>query len=119
FLPAGAAWRPLLAQAGVEVDGQELVVRREVSREGRSRAFVNDQPVTVRLLAELQPHLLAIHGQREELGLTEPELQREWLDRSGGTEAEALRARVVEAWERYRARAERLALSSGDERLRR
>ena len=120
FAPEGEAWRDVLNAAGIEAgEGGELVVRREVSREGRSRAFVDDQPVTVRLLGELQPHLLAIHGQREELGLMEPELQRDWLDTSGGAEAEPLRARTNAAWERYRELAERLERLTGDERARR
>src|SRR6185503_21218180 len=103
FAPAGGDWRAVLLAAGLEPQGEEVVIRREVSREGRSRAFVDDQPVTVRLLSELAPHLLAIHGQREELGLMEPELQRDWLDRSGGEEAAGLRARVAAAWEAHRA----------------
>ena len=119
FAPVGDGWKRLLAGAGVEAAGDELVVRREVSREGRNRAFVDDQPVTVRLLAELAPHLLAIHSQRDELGLADPELQRGWLDRSGGDEAEALRARTVASWERYRGVAERLERATGDERARR
>jgi DNA repair protein RecN (Recombination protein N) len=123
FAPAGEAWKRLLADAGLDPSGGdtggELVVRREVSREGRNRAFVDDQPVTVRLLAELAPHLLAIHGQRDELGLADPELQRGWLDRSGGAEAESLRARATAAWERYRELAERLERLTGDERARR
>ncbi len=119
FVPAGEGWRRALAAAGVEAAGEELVVRREVSREGRNRAFVDDQPVTVRLLAELAPHLLAIHGQRDELGLADPELQRGWLDRSGGAEAEALRNRATAAWERYRGVADRLERATGDEQARR
>ena len=122
FTPAGEGWRRVLADAGVEPSastGGELVVRREVSREGRNRVFVDDQPATVRLLADLAPHLLAIHGQRDELGLADPELQRGWLDRSGGGEAEPLRARTAAAWERYRAVAERLERATGDERARR
>jgi DNA repair protein RecN (Recombination protein N) len=123
FTPAGDAWKRVLAEAGVEPaassTGGELVVRREVSREGRNRVFVDDQPATVRLLADLAPHLLAIHGQRDELGLADPELQRGWLDRSGGDEAEPLRSRTAAAWERYRAVAERLERATGDERARR
>ncbi|HEV8239900.1 MAG TPA: DNA repair protein RecN [Thermoanaerobaculia bacterium] len=123
FTPIGEAWKRVLVEAGVEPagleGGGELVVRREVSREGRNRVFVDDQPVTVRLLADLAPHLLAIHGQRDELGLADPELQRGWLDRSGGAEAEPLRARTTAAWERYRAVAERLERATGDERARR
>jgi len=123
FMPAGEAWKRVLAEAGVEPaassTGGELVVRREVSREGRNRVFVDDQPATVRLLADLAPHLLAIHGQRDELGLADPELQRGWLDRSGGDEAEPLRSRTAAAWERYRSVAERLERATGDERARR
>ena len=119
FEPHGERWRAVLREAGIEEEGGEVVVRREVSREGRNRAFVNDQPVTVRLLAELAPHLLALHGQREELGLVEPELQRQWLDRSGGAAAAPLLERVAAAWERHRALAERLERLTGDERQRR
>jgi len=39
-------------------------VRREIARSGRNRVFVNDQPTTLRLLADLAPFLLRIHGQR-------------------------------------------------------
>src|SRR5262249_37316818 len=82
--------------AGVEGDGgDEVLVRREISRSGRNRVFVNDQPATLRLLAELSPHLLRIHGQREELGLVDPELQRVWLDKSGGAEGERRTAEVA------------------------
>jgi len=107
-----------LADAGLAIEESELIVRREVSREGRNRVFVNDRPATARLLQELAPRLLRIHGQREELGLAEPALQRAWLDRVGGAEAAALRARVAAAHHDYRRLAERLASLSGDERLR-
>jgi DNA repair protein RecN (Recombination protein N) len=119
FAPEGAGWRALLADAGLELDGDEVVVRREVSREGRNRAFVDDQPVTVRLLAELAPHLLAIHGQRDELGLAAPELQRRGLDTSGGGAAAPLLERAAAAWRRWQDLAERLERLSGDEQLRR
>ncbi|HVS01353.1 MAG TPA: DNA repair protein RecN [Thermoanaerobaculia bacterium] len=118
FLPAGGDWREALVAAGVEAEGDELVVRREISREGRNRVFVNDQPITLRLLADVTPHLLTLHGQREELGLAEPELQRQWLDRSGGEEAERLLATVAAAWERYHGAAQRLERATGDERQR-
>ncbi|MBP1641969.1 MAG: repair protein RecN [Acidobacteria bacterium] len=116
-LPPGAA--ALLDGAGIEVDGDELVVRREISREGRNRVFLNDQPATVRLLQELAPRLLRIHGQREELGLADPELQRAWLDRAGGEEARTLAGATAERWSAWRALAERLERLAGDQRLRR
>lgn len=119
FEPEGDAWRPVLEDAGLEIDGGEVLVRREISRAGRNRVFVNDQPTTLRLLADLAPYLLRIHGQRDELGLIEPELQRSLLDRTGGPEAAPLLARVAEAHEQYVRLAERLERLSGDDRMRR
>jgi DNA repair protein RecN (Recombination protein N) len=109
-----------LDAAGFAVDDEpELVVRREITREGRNRVFVNDRPATVRLLQDLAPALLRIHGQREELGLADPELQRAWLDRSGGDAAMAALAEVAARHEEYGALATRLERLDGDERLRR
>jgi DNA repair protein RecN (Recombination protein N) len=119
FAPEGAGWRELLAAAGLDAEGDEVLVRREIARGGKSRVFVNDQPTTLRLLADLAPYLLRIHGQRDELGLATPDLQREWLDRSGGEAAVPLLGRVADAWARHARLAERLAGLEGDERARR
>ena len=118
FEPSGKAWKPLLEDAGLEGDGGELIVRREVSRNGRNRVFVNDQPTTLRLLSDLAPHLLRIHGQREELSLLSGDLQRAWLDRSGGEARGPLLEGCAEAYHRYSQVAERLEKLSGNERLR-
>ncbi|MEO8503383.1 MAG: DNA repair protein RecN [Acidobacteriota bacterium] len=119
FHVPGAPWREALEAAGLEVVGDELVVRREVGREGRNRVFLNDQPATLRLLTDLAPDLLRIHGQREELGLVEPDLQRAWLDRSGGAEAAAVLDRTAASFDCYATLAARLERIAGDERLRR
>jgi DNA repair protein RecN (Recombination protein N) len=109
----------ILEDAGVDPGAGELVVRREISRSGRNRVFVNDQPATLRLLAELAPALLRIHGQREELGLAHPELQRAWVDHWGGAQGAALRETVARLHTEHRRLAERLASIDGDQRLRR
>jgi DNA repair protein RecN (Recombination protein N) len=119
FEPEGDGWRSVLEEAGVAAEGGEVLVRREIGRNGRSRVFVNDQPTTLRLLSDLAPYLLRIHGQRDELGLIEPDLQRAMLDRSGGPEAAPLLARVAEAFEQHARLAERLERLSGDDRMRR
>jgi DNA repair protein RecN (Recombination protein N) len=119
FEPEGKGWRAVLEEAGLEIDGDEVLVRREIGRSGRNRVFVNDQPTTLRLLADLAPYLLRIHGQRDELGLIEPDLQRAMLDRSGGAAAAPLLAPVAEAFERHARLAERLERLSGDDRMRR
>ena len=119
FEPAGVDWRRVLDEAGLEAEGSEVLIRREIARSGRNRVFVNDQPTTLRLLADLAPFLLRIHGQRDELGLIEPELQRGLVDRSGGPEGEALLARVAAAFEQHARFAERLERLTGDDRARR
>ncbi len=118
FFDADAAARRLLGEVGLEPDGDELVIRREVARSGRNRVFLNDRPVTLKLVAELAPALIRIHGQREELGLVAPELQRTWLDLSGGQKAERLLRRVAGAYGVYRRAAERLERLTGDDRAR-
>ncbi|HVT59491.1 MAG TPA: DNA repair protein RecN [Thermoanaerobaculia bacterium] len=119
FAPAGEEWRGVLEGAGLEVDGEELLVRREIGRGGRNRVFVNDQPATVRLLADLAPYVLRIHGQRDEIELAAAEQQRDWLDRSGGEEAERLVARTAAAHAAHADLAERLERLTGDDRVRR
>jgi DNA repair protein RecN (Recombination protein N) len=128
FAPAGEEWRRVLDEAGIAgtssggADGgesEELLVRREIGHNGRNRVFVNDQPTTLRLLADLAPYLLRIHGQRDEMELLAADLQREWLDASGGDEAVRLLARAADACDRHARLAERLARLHGDERLRR
>src|SRR3954468_21164572 len=101
FEPEGKGWRGVLDEAGLEAEGSEVLIRREIARSGRNRVFVNDQPTTLRLLSDLAPFLLRIHGQRDELGLINPELQRGRVDRSGGPEGEALLARVVAAFDQH------------------
>jgi DNA repair protein RecN (Recombination protein N) len=115
----GDSWRTVFEEAGLEAEGGEVLVRREIARSGRNRVFVNDQPTTLRLLSDLAPYLLRIHGQRDEMGLVEPELQKRMLDRSGGAEGEPLLGRVESAFDQYSRLAERLEHLTGDDRARR
>jgi DNA repair protein RecN (Recombination protein N) len=119
FAPLGEAERRLLEAAGLDAGEDQLVVRREVQREAPNRVFVNDQPVTLRLLGDLAAGLVRIHTQREELGLLSAEVQRAWLDRSGGERAAKLARGVAAAYRTYRDLAGRLERVSGDERQRR
>jgi DNA repair protein RecN (Recombination protein N) len=107
----------VLADAGLDADETEFVVRREISAEGRNRAFINDQPATLKLLRDATEPILHIHAQREELGLAAPDTQRAFVDASGGREAEGLLRATAAAHETYSALAERLARVRGDRRL--
>jgi len=96
-----AAVAAVLEAAGLAVEGGELVIRRELTRSGRHRAFVNDSPVTVSFLERLGDHLVDVHGQHEQQRLLEPSAQLDLLDRFG--DVEALRARVGDLHHRFRA----------------
>jgi DNA repair protein RecN (Recombination protein N) len=71
-----------LEAAGVPCDG-ELVVRRVVQAEGRSRAFLNGKIATATQLAELAPDLCDIASQHESVSLTDPGTHLEYLDAFG------------------------------------
>ena len=65
---------------GVDVDEGRIVIRREVSTEGRSRAWINGSPATVGVLAALGALLVDLHGQHETVSLLRPDTQRDILD---------------------------------------
>src|SRR6059058_3399611 len=75
-----------LDEAGLPLEDGEVVIRRELSRSGRHRAFVNDAAVTVGLLERLGDALVQVHGQHEHQRLLEPARQLDLLDRFGDTE---------------------------------
>jgi DNA repair protein RecN (Recombination protein N) len=97
-LPAGHPAFAILAEQEMESDGQ-LVIRRTIGADGRSRGFVNDQPVSAGLLRRLAESLVEIHGQFETHGLFDPNTHRHLLDSYGGLAplAEAVRL----AWRRW------------------
>jgi DNA repair protein RecN (Recombination protein N) len=74
-----------LEAAGVPFDG-DLVVRRVVQAEGRSRAFLNGKAATAAQLAELAPDLCDIASQHESVSLTDPSTHLEYLDAYGRLE---------------------------------
>src|SRR5437773_1938212 len=88
--PRGAV-AATLDEAGLAPDDGVLVARRELSRSGRHRAFVNDAAATVALLERLGHHLVEGHGQHEHQRLLEPARQPERVDRFA--DAEELRER--------------------------
>lgn len=77
---------PLFVQLGVEWMADELVVRREVSATGRSRAFVNDTPVTLQTLTAVTRNLVDIHSQNSNIRLSESSNHLVLLDAYIGNE---------------------------------
>ncbi len=88
-------------------DGSELVVRREVTAQGRSRAFINGSLVTAGALRELGARLVDLHGQHEHQALLDPETHIDLLDRFAGLDSE--RQLVAEAFSQLQSARGRLA----------
>src|SRR5512135_1464225 len=78
----------------------DLILRRVQFADGRTRAFVNDQPVSVQVMKQLGEALVEIHGQHDERALVDAGTHRRLLDAFGGLEAYA--ARVIALWEARR-----------------
>lgn len=115
-----APWQTWLeenALAGGEES--EIILRREISSNGKSRLLVNDRPVTLAAVKSLARILLEVHGQSEHVALLAPEAQLDLLDQFAN--ADELLARVGECHGRLReVERERDSLAHGEiERLRR
>ncbi|AQR61357.1 DNA repair protein RecN [Brevundimonas sp. LM2] len=75
----------LIEEKGFDVTpGEDLILRRVVSADGRSRAYVNDQPAGVAALREIGARLVEVHGQHETVGLLDWKTHRGLLDAYGG-----------------------------------
>jgi DNA repair protein RecN (Recombination protein N) len=79
---------------------EETIIRREISETGKSRAFINDTPVTLALVKELGEKLVDVHSQHQTLELNNREFQLEVLDVFSKITAEV--ARYRESYARYR-----------------
>ncbi|HXE56482.1 MAG TPA: AAA family ATPase, partial [Gemmatimonadales bacterium] len=91
-----AAIRRRIEELGLDVEDNRVVVRREISAEGRSRAWVNGSPTTASVLAQLGSLLVDLHGQHETQSLLRADAQRDILDAFADAAAE--RAAVREAY---------------------
>ena len=89
----------IFAESGIELDDDELIVRRELSLAGKNRVFVNDQLVTQSLLKRIGAFLVDIHGQGEQQSLFDPSTHLELLDAFAGVDED--RARCAETYERF------------------
>ncbi len=117
--PEGQEWRDLLAGEGLEPE-EELILRRVITADGRSRCYVNGRMCPVGTLARLGEHLVDIHGQHEHQRLLRPSTHLEYLDGFGGPEHADLLGdyrRLYRRWREARERYESACLEEA-ERLR-
>jgi len=105
LLPEGVGERILSESLGdlaeeVDADDDDIVLRRTLTEEGRSRCYVGGVVVPVKALAALGERLVSYHGQREQARLTDPAEQLSILDGFLDEEASSAKARLGELWGR-------------------
>ena len=93
-VPAAHAVRALMAENDIPAE-DELILRRVQLADGRTRAFVNDQPVSVQALRALGAALVEIHGQHDERALVDVASHRALLDAYGTLEGDAQGGRAA------------------------
>jgi DNA repair protein RecN (Recombination protein N) len=106
----------ILEENGIDVEGAEVILRREILAGGKGRVFVNNQPATVTVLKQLAPELALVHAQSETLSSFDQAQQRILLDRFAGISTEEVAA-AYENWTEARKKLDDL-LHGEQDRLR-
>ncbi len=106
----------ILQVNGIDSEGPEIILRREILSTGKGRVFINNQPATVAVLRQLAPELALVHAQTETLSSFDQAQQRVLLDRFGNISPDA----VSDAYARWRDASARLddLLQGEQDRLR-
>jgi len=106
----------ILEENGIDAEGTEIILRREILATGKGRVFVNNQPATVTVLKSLAPELALVHAQSETLSSFDQAQQRILLDRFGSLSVDE----VAETYARWKTAAAKLddLLEGEQDRLR-
>jgi len=88
--------RAIAAEADIDTEG-DLILRRMQMADGRTRAFINDQAVSVQVLRAVGTRLVEIHGQHDDRAMIDPATHRAILDAYGGHESGVAAVRVAAA----------------------
>jgi DNA repair protein RecN (Recombination protein N) len=113
------ALRRRLDAAGLDAEDDRLVIRREVSSDGRSRAWINGSPTTVAMLSRIGALLVDLHGQHETQSLLHAEAQRDILDAFADAMSERAALAETHAAATTLANEEAALIARRDEALRR
>ncbi len=89
----------LLNELNIPLYDDHLILRREILLDGRPRAYINDQPISLNILKEIGSKLVEIHGQHENQRLLEPSFHLDFVDIYGGFEE--LRNKVSNLYKQY------------------
>ena len=116
----GYDMQELFDENGLDYEPSECILRREVTANGKSRAFVNDSPVAVSVLRQMAFRLLDIHSQHSNLLLENPAFQLGIVDTIAGhtellSQYQECYSRIVEARRKLKEMEENLAKQQNDE----
>jgi DNA repair protein RecN (Recombination protein N) len=104
-----------LSENGIEPENGELIIKREISRDGRSRAFTNGQQIPVSVLKSLGDLIADFHGQHDHQSLMKREVHLELLDEFGGiTDSVERYGRLFENWRVARERLEAVVVRNAE-----
>ncbi|MGD0368880.1 MAG: DNA repair protein RecN [Acidobacteriaceae bacterium] len=101
----------ILEANGIDMDADQVILRREILADGKGRVYVNNQPATVAVLRALAPELALVHAQSETVSGFDPAQQRILLDRFGAVSTDA----ASDAFSRWRDIQNRLSELEHDE----
>ncbi|MGB9029825.1 MAG: DNA repair protein RecN [Acidobacteriaceae bacterium] len=101
----------ILEANGLDMDADQVILRREILADGKGRVYVNNQPATVAVLRALAPELALVHAQSETVSGFDPAQQRILLDRFGAVSTDA----VSDAYSHWREIQDRLTELEHDE----
>lgn len=87
FVDVDSELKSFFDRNDLEWNGGEVIIRREISSSGRSRAFINDRPVTLAILSQIAERLIDIHSQHGNARLNDPRTQLEVIDAVAGNSA--------------------------------
>jgi DNA repair protein RecN (Recombination protein N) len=101
----------ILEANGLDLESDQIIIRREIQASGRGRVFVSNQPATVTVLKQLAPVLASVHAQRESILSFDEETRRELLDCFSSIEVQT----VADSFAVWKALRERIADLERDE----
>jgi DNA repair protein RecN (Recombination protein N) len=113
---ATPAAEAILEENGIDSEGNEIILRREILSNGKGRVFVNNQQATVGVLRQLAPELALVHAQSETLASFDQTQQRMLLDRFAGIGTDEVSV-AYGTWRAAQAKLEELLMNE-QERLR-
>ncbi len=107
--------KKLVEEEGLELDGEEIILRRVIASDGKGRSYINGRMCTVGTLARLGEYLVDIHGQHEHQRLLRPSSHQEYLDDYGSNEHQDFLGDYRVLYAKWRAATDQLEKASMDE----